>query len=488
MAILSDILYKVSLLEVHGETNFAVKGIAIDSRKVEKGFLFAAIKGTTLDGHQFIDKAIEKGATAIICEAIPKNMSKGITYIKVDDAAKASGIAADNFYGNPSSQLKLIGITGTNGKTTIATLLYGLFEKLGYPCGLVSTVQNMVHELSVPSTHTTPDCIGINQLLKQMVDLGCVYCFMEVSSHAIVQQRIAGLQFAGGIFTNITHDHLDYHKTFDEYIKAKKQFFDTLPSGTFSLVNADDKHGIVMVQNTRSKVITFSLRGIGDYNAKILENTFEGLLLHIGNQELNTRITGAFNASNLLAVYAASQELGTDSQEVLLALSTLRSAEGRFDQYISDNDRIIGIIDYAHTPDALKKILETISAIRSGNELLITVLGCGGDRDKTKRPIMAKVASELSDKVILTADNPRSEDPEVIIEEMKKGVLPPLNRKLLSITDRRVAIETACQMAQPGDIVLVAGKGHEKYQEVNGNRIPFDDKEVLLESFKTMHK
>lgn len=488
MAKLSDILYKVGLLEVRGNTDIHISGISLDSRQVEKGHLFVAIKGTAQDGHAYIENAIGSGAVAIVCQALPGEMVPDVTYLKVDDSAIALSVIADNFYENPSSEIQLVGVTGTNGKTTVATLLYRLFEDLGYSCGLISTVRNVVHQKEIKSTHTTPDAISINSLLKEMVDAGCTYCFMEVSSHAIAQKRVEGLRFSGGIFTNITHEHLDYHETFKAYINVKKRFFDDLPDDSFALVNADDKRAGIMLQNTRAKKHSFSLHGKGDFNARILENTFEGLVLFLGNKEIHTLLTGAFNASNLLAVFAAAQLLDADSEEVLMTLSKLRTAEGRFEQYISASEKIIGIIDYAHTPDALSKVLETIAKIRTGAEQLITVVGCGGDRDKSKRPVMARVACEFSNKVILTSDNPRSENPESIIAEMKAGVLPPNNKKLLSITDRRSAIETACQLARHGDIILVAGKGHEKYQETNGNRIPFDDKEILLESFKTMQK
>lgn len=483
---LKDILYGVSLQQVIGTTNARVPALAFDSRLVQPGTLFIAIKGTLSDGHQFIGKAIEQGAAIIVCEELPEKLVDGIRYVKVDNSAKALGIIAGNFYDHPSADLKLVGITGTNGKTTTATLLFQLFRELGYKTGLISTVQNQVNEEIVPSTHTTPDPIALNQLLRSMVDAGCDYCFMEVSSHAVAQYRIEGLQYAGAVFTNITHDHLDFHKTFENYLKAKKQFFDGLKSTAFALTNTDDKNGLVMLQNTLAHKKFYSLKGMADYKAKIIENQFNGLLLNIDNEEVWFKMVGSFNAYNLLAVYATAMLLDQDKLKVLTALSRLHGAEGRFDYIISPNG-VIGIVDYAHTPDAVLNVLHTIRDIRKGNEQVITIIGCGGDRDKTKRPVMAQVACEGSDKVILTSDNPRSEDPEQIIREMEEGVSPTNRKKTLSITDRREAIKTACHLAQPGDIILLAGKGHEKYQEIKGVKYPFDDKQLLSENLNLMN-
>ena len=483
---LKDILYGVSLQQVIGATNARVEAIAFDSRRVQAGTLFVAVKGTVSDGHQFIDKAIELGATSIVCEILPENLVSGIRYVKVDNSAKALGIMAANFFDHPSQELKLVGVTGTNGKTTTATLLFQLFRELGYKTGLISTVQNQINEEIVPSTHTTPDPIALNQLLRKMVDAGCDYCFMEVSSHAVAQYRIAGLQYAGAVFTNITHDHLDFHLTFDNYLKAKKQFFDELGASAFALTNADDKNGQVMLQNTRAHKKTYSLRSMADYKAKIIENQFNGLLLNIDNEEVWFKMVGSFNAYNLLAVYATAMLLDQDKLKVLTALSRLHGAEGRFDYVISKNG-VIGIVDYAHTPDAVLNVLNTIRDIRKGNEQVITIIGCGGDRDKTKRPVMAQVACEGSDKVILTSDNPRSEEPEQIIRDMEAGVSPTNRKKTLSITDRKEAIKTACHLAQPGDIILLAGKGHEKYQEIKGVKHPFDDKQILSDTLNQLN-
>ena len=488
MANLTDILYTVPLEEVIGSTNMEVRSIAFDSRKVGEGSLFVAVKGTMADGHEYIKGSIEKGAIAIVCEVLPEKRVKDITYIKVANSAKALGILASNFFGNPSAELILVGITGTNGKTTTATLLYKLFEKLGYKTGLLSTVRNLIHNTEFPATHTTPDPVQLNKLLREMVEKGCTYCFMEVSSHAVDQERISGLKFAGGVFTNITHDHLDYHGTFDNYIKAKKKFFDDLDKTAFALTNLDDKRGKVMLQNTKAKKYTYSLSSVGDFNAKILENSFSGLYMSVDGAEIYTRLIGEFNAYNLLAVYATSQLLEADKIEVLKVLSSITSAEGRFEYIVSDEEGIIGIVDYAHTPDALKNVLATIKSIRTGTENLITVVGCGGDRDRTKRPVMAQVAVEYSDRVILTSDNPRSEEPQAIIDEMMKGVLPPYDRKTITIVDRKEAIKTACMLASNKDIILVAGKGHEKYQEIRGEKFPFDDKSILRETLKTMQK
>ena len=480
MKILKDILYSVPLSKVIGSTSQQVEHICFDSRKVVPGALFVAIRGTESDGHAFIDKAIDLGATSIICEEYPSTIRQEINYFLVENSAQALGIIAANFYDNPSSKLKLVGVTGTNGKTTIATLLFQLFRDLGFKVGLLSTVQNQINDLIIPSTHTTPNPLAINELLNDMLISGCDYCFMEVSSHAVAQARIEGLDFAGGIFTNLTHDHLDFHKTFDSYLKAKKGFFDGLSNKAFALTNVDDKNGMVMLQNTKAHKKTYGLKNIADFKAKIIENHFSGLLLDIDQDEVWFKMVGSFNAYNLLAVYAAALLLEQDKLRVLTSLSRLTGAEGRFDYMISPAG-IIGIVDYAHTPDAVQNVLSTIQDIRKGTEQLITVIGCGGDRDKTKRPLMAQVACDWSDKVILTSDNPRSEAPEQIIREMEVGVMPHNKKKALSITDRKEAIRTACHLAKPGDIIVVAGKGHEKYQEIAGVKLPFDDKEILTE-------
>ncbi|WP_395803433.1 UDP-N-acetylmuramoyl-L-alanyl-D-glutamate--2,6-diaminopimelate ligase [Daejeonella sp.] len=480
MKILKDILYGVPLNKVIGSTSQQVEHICFDSRKVVQGALFVAIRGTESDGHAFIDKAIDLGATSIICEEYPSTIRQEINYFLVENSAKALGIIAANFYDNPSSKLKLVGVTGTNGKTTIATLLFQLFRDLGFKVGLLSTVQNQINDLVIPSTHTTPNPLAINALLNDMLISGCDYCFMEVSSHAVAQARIEGLDFAGGIFTNLTHDHLDFHKTFDSYLKAKKGFFDGLSNKAFALTNVDDKNGMVMLQNTRAHKKTYGLKNIADFKAKIIENHFSGLLLDIDQDEVWFKMVGSFNAYNLLAVYATALLLEQDKLRVLTSLSRLTGAEGRFDYMISPAG-IIGIVDYAHTPDAVQNVLSTIQDIRKGTEQLITVIGCGGDRDKTKRPLMAQVACDWSDKVILTSDNPRSEAPEQIIREMEVGVMPHNKKKVLSITDRKEAIRTACHLAKAGDIIVVAGKGHEKYQEIAGVKLPFDDKEILTE-------
>jgi UDP-N-acetylmuramoyl-L-alanyl-D-glutamate--2,6-diaminopimelate ligase len=488
MKTLRDILYNVSIREVHGSTDTAVNSLSIDSRAIGQGDTFIAIKGVHADGHLFIDKALAQGATAVICEELPQNLAEGVTYVLVNSSATAAGIIAGNFYDNPSHKLKLVGVTGTNGKTTIATLLFRLFSKLRFHCGLLSTVQNQIGDKIVPATHTTPDAIHLNALLAEMVDEGCEYVFMEVSSHAVHQQRIAGLKFTGGIFSNITHDHLDYHKTFDEYIRVKKSFFDGLPPTAFALTNLDDKRGTVMLQNTRAKKQSYSLRTVADFKGKILENNLTGLIMTVNEKEVHFRLIGEFNAYNLLAVYGAAILLGQDKDEVLQALSNLSGAEGRFDYIMSVNDRIIGIVDYAHTPDALLNVLATIKNLRKGNEQVITVVGCGGDRDTAKRPVMAAVATEHSDKVILTSDNPRSEDPVAIIHQMEAGIPVHQKKKSLSITDRKEAIKTAVSLANPEDIILIAGKGHEKYQEIQGVKYPFDDKQVLREMLELMGK
>lgn len=488
MKTIADILYKVHIVAVSGSTDVVVSGVQIDSRKVSHRSVFVAVKGAAADGHQFISKAIESGAVAIVCEDMPAEQKEGVTFIQTSDSAEAAGIMAHNFFDQPSARLKLVGVTGTNGKTTIATLLYKLFTDLGYQCGLVSTVENMINGKVIPSTHTTPDAISLNALLKQMVDEGCAYAFMEVSSHAVHQRRIAGLEFAGALFSNITHDHLDYHKTFDEYIKAKKGFFDGLSSSAFAITNIDDKRGAVMLQNTAARKLSYSLRSMADFKGKILENTLAGLIMTINDQEVHFRMIGEFNAYNLLAVYGAAVSLGLDKQEVLQSLSNTTGAEGRFDYTISPKQKVIAIVDYAHTPDALINVLATIKKLKQGNEQVITVVGCGGDRDKTKRPVMGEVACEHSDKVIFTSDNPRTEDPLQILNDMETGLPVSAKRKYIAIPDRMQAIKTAISMAQPEDIVLVAGKGHEKYQEINGVKHHFDDKEVVQEMFELLGK
>lgn len=476
------------MVAVSGSTDVVVSGVQIDSRKVSHRSVFVAVKGVAADGHQYINKAIELGAVAIVCEERPAEQKEGVTYIQTSDSAEAAGVMAHNFYDQPSSKLKLVGVTGTNGKTTIATLLYKLFTDLGYQCGLISTVENMINGNVIPSTHTTPDAVSLNALLKQMVDEGCEYAFMEVSSHAVHQRRIAGLEFVGALFSNITHDHLDYHKTFDEYIKAKKGFFDGLSSNAFAITNIDDKRGAVMLQNTAAKKLSYSLRSMADFKGKILENGLSGLVMTINDQEVHFRLIGEFNAYNLLAVYGAAVSLGQDKQEVLQYLSNTTGAEGRFDYTISPKEKVIAIVDYAHTPDALINVLATIKKLRQGNEQVITVVGCGGDRDKTKRPVMGEVACEHSDKAIFTSDNPRTEDPLQILNDMETGLSVSAKRKYIAIADRKQAIKTAISMAGPDDIVLIAGKGHEKYQEINGVKHHFDDKEIVQEMFELLGK
>ncbi|WP_316836437.1 UDP-N-acetylmuramoyl-L-alanyl-D-glutamate--2,6-diaminopimelate ligase [Pedobacter nutrimenti] len=477
---LQEILYGVAITELVGLTNREVSALTFDSRQVAKGSVFFAIKGTLSDGHSYIAQTVEAGAEVIVCEEMPSELKEGITYIQVEDSHIALGKAASNFYEHPSAGLKLIGITGTNGKTTIATLLFKLFRASGYNVGLISTVQNQINEEIIPATHTTPNPIALNELLQKMVRSGCDFCFMEVSSHAVAQHRIEGLDFTGGVFSNITHDHLDFHKTFENYLKAKKAFFDALPKSAFALTNADDKNGMVMLQNTKALKKTYALKQLADFKARIIENKFSGLNLDIDHVDVFFKLVGSFNAYNLLAVYGTAVLLGEDKFNVLTLLSNLTGAEGRFD-YVSNKLNIIGIVDYAHTPDAVQNVLSTIHDIRKGTEQVITVIGCGGDRDKTKRPIMAQVACDWSDKVILTSDNPRTEDPLSIVQDMEAGVSPTNRRKTLTIVDRKEAIKTACHLAKPGDIILLAGKGHEKYQEINGVRHHFDDKEILLE-------
>ena len=488
MVSLQQILYKVKILSVAGTSVTEVRDLQIDSRKVAAGTCFIAIRGSVADGHQFIDTAITNGASAIICESLPVKLNENIQYTVVENSSIAAGVMAHNFYGNTSEKISLTGVTGTNGKTTIATLLFKLFSGLDYKCGLISTVQNQIGDKVLPSTHTTPDAISLNKLIADMANEGCTHIFMEVSSHAIHQHRIAGLHFAGGIFSNITHDHLDYHKTFDEYIKVKKQFFDSLPSSSFALSNADDKRGAVMLQNTRAKKYLYSLKTMADFKGKIIENSLLGLLILIDDIEVHFRLIGAFNAYNLMAVYGAAVCLDENKQEVLRVLSTLTGAEGRFDFIQSPKDKIVGIVDYAHTPDALLNVLATIKNLRQGEEKIITVVGCGGDRDKTKRPVMAEVACEYSDKIIFTSDNPRSENPDRIIKDMEEGVPVIARKKYISIVDRREAIKAAINLAHKEDIVLVAGKGHEKYQEINGVKHDFDDKQVLQEMITMLEK
>jgi len=479
MAVLKDILYKVKLLEVSGNMEQEVKRVTFNSKDVAKGDLFIAIAGTRFDGHHFMQDATSLGAASVICEYFPAKLEKNVTYVKVDHSAKTLGIIAANFYDNPSSKLKLLGVTGTNGKTTAVTLLYGVFSKLGYKTGMISTVANRYGGEVIETTYTTPDSLQINKLLADMVKVGCTHCFMEVSSHAIAQNRVTGLDFDGGIFTNITHEHLDYHGTFEEYIRIKKSFFDGLSKYAFALVNADDKRGKIMLQNTKARKKMFSLKNIAEYKAKVLSNTFQGLELNINGKEVWFKLVGTFNAYNILAVYGTAVEMGENNEEVLTAISEMDAAPGRFEQIRSSESDITGIVDYAHTPDALKNVLQTIQSIRTGNEKVITVVGCGGDRDKEKRPMMASVACKYSDKVILTSDNPRSEDPEVIISDMQKGVGPVNFKKALSMVDREEAIKTACMLAGNSDIILVAGKGHENYQEIKGMKHPFNDKNVL---------
>jgi UDP-N-acetylmuramoyl-L-alanyl-D-glutamate--2,6-diaminopimelate ligase len=471
---------------VHGNTQAEVMDLQIDSRKVAKGSLFIAISGTLSDGHVYMEKAVELGAVVIICEQFPLVLSEAVTYVQVENSSEAAGILAHNFYDQPSEAVKLVGVTGTNGKTTIATLLFKLFTGLGYKCGLLSTVQNHIGDQVVEATHTTPDQIRLNALLRKMADANCTHVFMECSSHAIHQYRMAGLKFAGGLFSNITHDHLDYHKTFDEYIRVKKLFFDSLPAQAFAISNLDDKRGPVMLQNAHARKYYYSLKGMAEFKGKILENLMTGLVMTVNDQEVHFRLIGEFNAYNLLAVYGAAICLGEDKQEVLRCLSMLTGAEGRFDFMVSAKEGVIGIVDYAHTPDALVNVLTTIQKLRKGHEQVITVVGCGGDRDKTKRPVMAAEACKYSDRVILTSDNPRSEEPELILKDMEAGLNTAAKRKAIAITDRREAIKTAISLAKPEDIVLIAGKGHEKYQDIKGVKHYFDDKEELIKVFELL--
>lgn len=487
MIVLRDILFGSRIQNVAGSTSIALETVTNDSRSVKPFSLFVAISGTRMDGHLFIDKAIESGAIAIVCEKMPEVLRENITYVQVLDSAEALGYIASNYYGNPSEKLEVVAVTGTNGKTTVATLLYELTVKMGFKAGLLSTVENRIDRAVVTATHTTPDALILNKLLAEMVDAGCAYCFMEASSHALHQHRLTGLKLRGGLFTNITHDHLDYHHTFKEYIKAKKRLFDMLPLSAFAIINRDDRNGEVMLQNTKAKKKTYALQTMADYKAKVLESGFGGLHLVIDNRDLFSQLIGGFNAYNVLLVYATAVELGLDKLEILTALSTLHAPNGRF-QYIKTNDGITAIVDYAHTPDALKNVLETIKEIRTGNEQVITLVGCGGDRDKKKRPEMAHIAAQMSNRVVLTSDNPRSENPETIISEMKEGITPAMSGRTLAVTDRREAIKLACTLAQPGDIILIAGKGHEKYQEIAGVKHPFDDYKIVSETLNLLEK
>ena len=484
---LKDILYKVSVNRIYGATDIEINNIQFDSRLVQKNDVFVAQKGVTVDGHQYIEKSIKLGASVVVCEDVPSDKKTGVTYVQVSDSNVALAIIASNFYDNPSEKLQLVGVTGTNGKTTIATLLCQLFKKAGYKVGLLSTVKIMVDDKEYKATHTTPNSLAINEYLSLMIKTGVEYCFMEVSSHGIHQKRTEGLSFVGGVFTNLSHDHLDYHTSFAEYRDVKKSFFDSLPKSAFALVNIDDKNGQIMLQNTKANKQTYALKTLGDFKAKVLEKRFSGSLLTINGIEVWSKLIGEFNASNLLAIYGVASLLGLENIEILRLISELESVSGRF-QYVISEDRITAIVDYAHTPDALKNVLQTINDIRTGNENVITVVGCGGDRDKTKRPKMANIASQLSGQAIFTSDNPRTEDAQIIIDEMEAGVSPENYKKTLSILDRRQAIKTACQMATDNDIILVAGKGHETYQETNGERVDFDDFKMVKEVLQSLEK
>jgi UDP-N-acetylmuramoyl-L-alanyl-D-glutamate--2,6-diaminopimelate ligase len=480
--ILNDLIKYINVIEVVGSTDIVISAIEFDSRKTAANSLFVAQRGATVDGHRFIEKAISNGASVVVCEDLPGTVTNEVTYVKVIDSNEVLGKLAAAFYGFPSNKMKVVGVTGTNGKTSIATLLYQMFLKLGYNVGLLSTISYRINEKEETASHTTPNALRIQQLLSEMADSGCEYCFMEVSSHAVHQQRISGITFSGGVFTNITHDHLDYHKSFAEYIKAKKGFFDVLPSGAFAITNIDDKNGLVMLQNTKAQKVTYSMRSMADYRCKVLENHFDGMLLNLDEQEIWTRFVGNFNAANLLAVYSTAIQLMQEKDEVLTIISNLEPVQGRFET-IQSADGKYAIVDYAHTPDALKNVLTAISEIRTRNEQVITLVGAGGDRDKTKRPEMAKEAIIGSDKVILTSDNPRTEDPAEIIKDMEAGVGAQHKNKVISIESRREAIKTAALLAQPGDIILIAGKGHENYQEINGVKHHFDDREEIRNCF-----
>lgn len=477
--LLRDLIPDILPLDIRGNLDREIGDLVFDSRQAREESVFVAVRGTQSDGHLYIDQAIRSGAAAVVAETLPDLLSPEVTYIRVANSAKALGFLAHAYYDRPSEALKLVGVTGTNGKTTTVTLLHRLFSSLGYKCGLISTVENRIGESVLASAYTTPDAVSINRLLAEMADAGCSFAFMEVSSHAVDQQRVAGLQFAGGVFTNITHDHLDYHETFDRYIQAKKGFFDVLPKEAFALVNVDDKRGMVMVQNTKAKVFRFGMLQMADFKGKVLDNSIQGLHLDLNGQQIHARLIGAFNAYNLLAAYGVAVCLGQEPQEVLVRLSQVESAEGRFDYQVDPRKDITAVVDYAHTPDALDKVLRTMQGLKKGNTRIIAVFGCGGDRDRTKRPEMARIACTLSDQVVITSDNPRSEDPEAIIREIEQGIPKGMEGKTLSITDRKEAIRTACRLAAKGDLILVAGKGHEKYQEIKGVKYPFDDKEVL---------
>ncbi|SEB66461.1 UDP-N-acetylmuramoylalanyl-D-glutamate--2,6-diaminopimelate ligase [Tenacibaculum sp. MAR_2009_124] len=482
---LKDILYKVSVNSVFGSTDVLINEICFDSRKVKKGSLFLAQKGVQVDGHKFIDKAISLGATVVVCETLPKNKEEGVAYVEVNDSSTALAVMSANYYDDPSRKLKLVGVTGTNGKTTVTTLLYQLFKKAGAKVGLLSTVKVLVDNKEYKATHTTPDSVMINKYLAEMVSEGVEYCFMEVSSHGIHQKRTEGLCFEGGVYTNLSHDHLDYHETFAEYRDVKKSFFDNLPKTSFALTNLDDKNGQIMLQNTKARKLSYALKTIGDFKGKVLEKSFSGSLLTLNGIEVWTKLIGEFNAYNLLAIHGVATLLDLEKMESLRLLSELESVSGRF-QYTISGDKVTAVVDYAHTPDALKNVLQTINDIRTGNENVITVVGCGGDRDRDKRPKMAKIASQLSTQVIFTSDNPRTEEPQGIIDDMEKGVAPENHNKTLSILDRRQAIKTACKLSESGDIILIAGKGHENYQEINGERFHFDDLEEVVNCFNLL--
>lgn len=486
MISLQDILYRVPIVEMNGDTSVEVSNVTFDSRAVVSGGLFVAIKGTQVDGHAYISKALDKGAAVVVCEIFPETLAEGITWVRVQDSSVALAWLGANFYGNPAEELKIVGITGTNGKTTTATLLHDMVTALGYPAGLLSTVEVRIGKEIVPATHTTPDPLAIHAHFRSMVDAGCEFCFMEVSSHALVQNRTTGIPFAGAVFTNLTHDHLDYHKSFSEYLQAKKRLFDELPAGSFALTNADDRNGSVMLQNTKGTKINYALKKAADYKAKVIENTFQGLLLDLDSTEVWFRMVGSFNAYNLLAVYAVAVELGLDKEEILLELSKIEGVNGRFQTFRSPDLSLTAVVDYAHTPDALKNVLNTIRDVNQTEGRVITLVGCGGDRDRDKRPVMGQIAAELSDQVIFTSDNPRTEDPAEILREIVAGVPVSLKRRVLTIENRREAIAAACRMAQNKDIILVAGKGHETYQDINGVKHPFDDRQEILENFKLM--
>ena len=483
---LRDILLGLKLIDVIGDTNKEIAKLELDSRAVEANSLFIAVKGSLSDGHEYITKAIENGAVAILCESLPQKLHEQVTYVQVDNSSKSLGFLAANFYDRPSEKLKLLAVTGTNGKTSIATMLFQLFQKMGYVCGLLSTVENKIGNEVIPATHTTPHAIAINALLAKMVEAGCTYCIMEASSHALVQNRMTGLDVDGAIFTNLTHDHLDYHKTFKEYLKAKKILFDDLSSKAFALSNADDKNGLVMLQNTKARKFLYAISGNADFSGRVLESDFNGMMMNINSKEVHVKMIGGFNAYNVLAVYGAAILMEQNETEVLIALSTIEGAEGRFEYVVSPVDKIVGIVDYAHTPDALKKVLETTNQLNTMSKSIITVVGCGGDRDKTKRPLMGAIAAKLSTNLLLTSDNPRTEDPNVILEEMQSGIGVSEKKRVVVIENRRQAIKAAIMLAKEGDIILVAGKGHENYQDVKGVKSHFDDLEELEEGFKEM--